>query len=199
MVVSAVSPLTPSTAVLVTAVPFVLWIPFGIWWDLVMVRALAPGEKLNWSLRPLAAVVIAVTFLNGLTPYTEIKTAYGFNMYANLRTSGGQSNHFLVRRTVPLRDGYTDPVEILDSSDPGLLLYRDGQYLVAYPQLRLYLLKHPEISVVYRRGTTTFSVARVGDQPALAVPAAWWWHYFPLRAIDTSRTPRCQDVFLPAL
>jgi hypothetical protein len=199
MVVAAVLPLTRFSASLVTAVPFVLWMPFGIWWCVVLVRALAPGEKLNWSLRPLAALIVVITFLNGLTPYTEIKTAYGFNMYANLRTAGGESNHVLLIRTLPLRDGYADPVEVLDSSDPGLLLYRELGYLVAYPQFRLYLLSRPEESVVYRRGGATYSIERVGDEAALIAGVPWWWSIAPLRAIDKMPRPRCQDVFLPAL
>ncbi len=199
MVVAAALPPRPATAALVTAVPFVLWIPFGTWWAVVLVRALAPGESLSWSLRPLAALLVVVTFVNGLTPYTEIKTAYGFNMYANLLTAGGESNHFLVRGTVPLRDGYTAPIEILDSSDAGLLVYRDSGYLIAYPQFRQYLLARPDVGVEYRRGEATYHVARAGNEPSLVAPTPWWWRYFPLRAIDTQRPPRCQDVFLGAL
>ncbi|MEX0698351.1 MAG: hypothetical protein WD651_02255 [Acidimicrobiia bacterium] len=199
IVVSAVLPLTSFTAALVTAVPFFLWIPFGIWFVVVLVRALAPGEKLNWSMRPLAALVVTITFLNGLAPYTELKTAHSFNMYANLLTAGGESNHLLVTRTMPLREGYTDPVEILDSSDQGLLAYRDAGYLIAYPQFRQYLVRRPEVSVDYLRGGVSYSVPRVGERGSLAAPVPWWWRYFPLRAVDTQRPPRCQDVFLNAL
>ena len=198
-VVAAVLPLTASTAVLVTAVPFVLWIPFGIWWGVVLVRALAPGEKMNWSLRPLAALILAVTVLNGLTPYTEIKTAYGFNMYANLLTAAGESNHLVVRATAPLRRGYEDPVAIVDSSDEGLLGYKESGYLIAYPEFRRYLIANPEVSVTYTRSGVLYSTPRVGDDAALSAPVPLWWQYFPLRAIDTQRPPRCQDVFLSAL
>jgi hypothetical protein len=199
MVVAAVLPLTSSTAALVTAVPFVLWVPFGIWWGVVLVLALAPGEKVGWSLRPLAALVVAVTFLNGLTPYTEIKTGYGFNMYANLLTAAGESNHLLVRETVPLRGGYEDPVAIVASSDQGLLGYREAGYLIAFPEFRRYLVTYPEISVTYTRAGVLYEIPRVADSPALSAPVPFWWRYFPLRAVDTQRPPRCQDVFLNAL
>ena len=69
-------------------------------------------------------MVVLVTVLNGLTAYTEVKTAYSFNMYANLITSEGESNHYLARSTLPLRNGYDGPVEILESSDDGLNAYR---------------------------------------------------------------------------
>jgi hypothetical protein len=199
MVAAAVLPLTSSTAVLVTAVPFLLWIPFGIWLGIVTLKSLSAGERLNWSIKPLAAVVVAVTFLNGVTPYTEIKTAYGFNMYANLLTAAGESNHLVVRATVPLRRGYEDPVAIIDSSDEGLLGYKAAGYLIAYPEFRRYLVAHPEVSVTYTRAEVLYSIPRAGDDAALSAPVPLWWRYFPLRAIDTHRPPRCQDVFLSAL
>lgn len=199
MVVSAALPLTTFTAALLTAAPFFLWIPFGIWFVVVLVQALAPGEKLNWSIRPFAALVVAITFLNGLTPYMEIKTAYGFNMYANLLTAAGESNHLLVRETMPLRSGYEDPVAIVDSSDQGLVGYREAGYLIAYPEFRRYLVARPEVSVTFSRAGVLYSTPRVGDDAALSAPVPAWWRYFPLRAIDTQRPPRCQDVFLKAL
>ncbi len=33
--------------------------------------------------------------------YLELRTAYTFNMYSNLETAAGDSNHFLVPRTLP--------------------------------------------------------------------------------------------------
>jgi hypothetical protein len=199
MVLAAVTPLRDQTVALVTALPFLLWIPFATWWLVVSLRALAPGERLTWSIKPLAGLVVAITILNGLAPYAELKTAYSFNMYANLLTAGGESNHLLVTRTMPLREGYTDPVEILASSDQTLLAYRETGYLIAYPQFRQYLVSRPDVSVDYLRGGVSFSVPRVGERSSLAGPVPWWWRYFPLRAVDTQRPPRCQDVFLNAL
>ena len=57
-------------------------------------------------------LVPLLVFLNGLTPYLEVKTGFGWNMYANLRTVDGDSNHFVVRRTLPLTDAQAEPVEI---------------------------------------------------------------------------------------
>ena len=55
---------------------------------------------------------------NGLTPYLELKTGFGWNMYANLRTADGETNHYLVPRTLPLTDEQDELVVILDSDDP---------------------------------------------------------------------------------
>lgn len=199
MVFLAALPATNLSLSILERMPFVLWIPFSVSWLAVLLLARAGSQAVSWQVKGAAILIVLLTVLNGLTPYTELKTAYGFNMYANLVTAGGASNHFVIRRTFPLRDGYQEPMEILESSDPGLDLYRDQGYLVAYPQLRQYLAARPDVSVTYRRGNQTVSIARAGDSPEFRDPGPWWWRFFPLRAVDTLSPPRCQDVFLPAL
>lgn len=195
----SVFPLTPLTAFLLSRLPFVLWLPFSLLWVAALIRARAPGDPVVWRTGWASAIVVALTVLNGLTPYTEIKTAYSFNMYANLVTSQGDSNHFVVRSTLPLRSGYDGPVEILESSDGGLEAYRDEGYLVAFPQLRRYLSTRPDISLTYRRNDEVTALERASLMPELVDPGPWWWRFFPLRAIDTRNPPLCQAAFLGAL
>jgi hypothetical protein len=199
LVLLAVFPATPVSASLLQLVPFVFWVPFSLVWIAMLIRARAPGGITNWRPNVAGFGIVIVAVLNGLTPYTEMKTAYSFNMYANLVTSQGISNHFVVRSTWPLRDGYEGPVEILESSDPGLESYRDGGYLIAYPQLRRYLSSRPNTSLTYRRFGGVVTLARASLRPELVDQGPWWWRFFPLRAVDTLSPPRCQDVFLPAL
>ncbi len=199
LVLLAGFPATPVSASLLQLVPFVFWVPFSLVWIAALIRARAPGGITNWRPNVAGVGIVIFAVLNGLTPYTEVKTAYSFNMYANLVTSQGISNHFVVRSTWPLRDGYEGPVEILESSDPGLEAYRDGGYLIAYPQLRRYLSSRPNTSLTYRRFGEVVTLARASLRPELVDPGPWWWRFFPLRAIDTLSPPRCQDVFLPAL
>lgn len=199
LVVVATLPATVLSVAILAVLPFVLWIPFSLTWLAVLLSAWAPSQVMTWELPRSAVLVVILTFLNGLTPYTEVKTAYSFNMYANLRTAQGESNHLLIRTTLPLREGYQDPVQISESSDPGLELYRDKGYLVAYPQLRRYLAARPDVSLSFRRGSQALSIPQAGDIPEFRDPGPWWWRFFPLRAVDTHTPPRCQDVFLPAL
>jgi hypothetical protein len=199
LVLLASLPVTAPSQQLLETVPFAIWIPFSLLWCWQVLRVSRPGERLPTRLSPALALVVLLTFVNGLTPYTEIKTAYGFNMYANLVTAGGESNHLVIRSTMPLRDGYKGPVEIIRSSDPGLELYRDRGYLIAYPQLRRYLAVHPEVSLEYRRNGQVVAIDRASQNPELVEPGPWWWRFLPLRAIDRLSPPRCQDVFLPAL
>jgi hypothetical protein len=195
LVLLAVLPTGEATVSVLVRLAFVAWIPVSLIWLLGVVRAWYPGQALTWNTGWLGGTVVMLAVFNGLTPYTEIKTAYGFNMYANLTTAQGQSNHFVIRNTIPLRAGYDRPVEIVDSSDSGLNLYRDLGYLIAYPQFQRYLVGR-EATVDFRRGEEEFSAI---DSSVIASPGPWWWRFFPLRSIDEHDPPRCQDVFLPAL
>ncbi len=199
LVVAAVLPAAGIAAILVRSLPFVLWIPFSMWWLLTLVRSLAPASPLRWSLTPAGALIVAVAFLNGLTPYTEVKTAFGYNMYANLITVNGESNHYVIRRTLPLRDGHRDPVTIVATDDPGLRPYAEQGFLLPWPQFRSYLFRHPEVAVVYERAGARHEVGLAGEVNELAAAVPWWWRLLPLRAIGSQHPPRCQDVFLEAL
>jgi hypothetical protein len=153
-------------------------------------------------LRPARAallVVPVVALLNGLTPYLELKTAHGWNMYANLRTVDGRSNHFLVPATLPLTDAQAHLVRILASSDPGLRYYAYDGYDLPWDRFRDYLSRHPDASVTYRRKGETVHVARAGDVAGLAVALPEWRRRLLLhRAVDASGKERCLTGFGPA-
>ncbi len=197
LVVLSVLPTSPVTASLLSDLPFLLWVPFLLWWiGFILRRREAVG--LEWRLAPATALVVVLAFLNGLTPYVELKTAYSFNMYSNLLTAEGETNHLLIPRTFPMRDGYDGPVEIVETSDPGLDLYREREYLIAFPQYQQYLVGR-SVSVTYIREGATTTIADTQSIPGLATSGPWWWRFMPLRALDQQSPPRCQDVFLPAL
>lgn len=181
--------------------PFLFWLPFSMWWMATLALALlpTPGDAIDLRLPAVGWAVVAIVFLNGLTPYTELKTAFGYNMYANLVTVNGESNHWLIRRTLPLRHGHDGPVRILDSSDEGLMRYIKEGWLIPYPEFRRYLSTRPDIRVAYERFGVRHDVARVHDDEELSAPVPWWWRFFPLRSLDETRPPRCQPVWLPAL
>lgn len=140
----------------------------------------------------------ALVFLNGLTPYLELKTAYGWNMYSNLVTVNGDSNHLLIRSTLPLRDGHQDLVTVVASDEPSLQAYADDGYLLPWPSLRTFLASNPDTALTYLRADELIEVARAGDT-GLADPVPWWWRWMPLRAVHAEEPARCQTFFLPAL
>jgi hypothetical protein len=145
-------------------------------------------------------VVPLLVAFNGLAPFLELRTAYAFNMYSNLETAAGDTNHFLVPRTLPLTDYQRDLVTVLHSSDPGLQVYAAQQFDIPFLQLRDYLSRHPGASLQYRRDGVVHEVARASDDPALVEPVpSWQSKFFAFRSLDQTDPNRCQPVFLPAL
>jgi hypothetical protein len=146
------------------------------------------------------AVVPAVLVLNGLLPYFELRTAYTYTMYSNLRMVDGKSNHFIIRRSFPVANRQADLVKIVRSSDRGLNLYATYHYLLPWDSFRAYLAKHPEAGVIYERGNRVHVIYQASDQPELVTPPPLLTQkLLAMRAVDEYDPPRCQEVFLPAL
>lgn len=146
------------------------------------------------------AVVPALLVLNGLLPYVELRTAYVYTMYSNLRMVDGMSNHVLVRSSLPLWGRQADLVKVVAASDPGLSLYADYNYLLPWDSFRAYLAKHRAEAVIYERGGKRYQVARASDDPELVTaPPLLVQKLLALRSVDGSDKTRCQEGFLPAL
>jgi hypothetical protein len=124
--------------------------------------------------RPVAwmALVPLVVVAYGLTPYLEVKTASSWNMYANLRTAGGDSNHFIVRATWPLTHQQTSPITILETDHPGLQKWADDEYAFAPQTLAYYLQQRPSTAITYERDGRVVTLARASDDPALIDPGS---------------------------
>jgi hypothetical protein len=191
LVVLANLPQRPELQEILQTVPFLIWISVSIWWIGRMLKTQIGFEPM---FRPsaLTAVAVLLAALNGLTPYTEVKTAFSFNMYSNLTTARGETNHLLIRTTAPLRSGYDNPIEIVSSTDPNLEAYRDAGYLIAEPELVVYLEDRSSTFVGRRSGEAI-------DETDLLPRGQWWHRWLPLRAIDAVEPTRCQATFLPVL
>ena len=145
------------------------------------------------------APVLALALFNGLTPYLELKTATGYNMYSNLVTSGGETNHFLVPATAGLRDEGGDLALIIETSDEDLAEYIDSGFTMPFVNLTDYLADHPETSLVYERGGERFVVERAGDHPELLERQPFLIEKFVyFRSVPVAESPECQDGWLPA-
>jgi hypothetical protein len=201
-VVASIMPLSRLTFEILTDGFFVVWIPAGLalWAGTVRHRAPAPGVELGLRLlHPTAAVLVALVLFNGLTPYLEIKTGFGFNMYANLITANGESNHFLVPGTAQLTDGNADPITIIDTDDPDLALYIQQGYTPTKDRLADYLADHPEVSITYAigddDGVYRATGAEFGERLNPLLDRLWVF-----RSLDARPgNPRCQAIWLPAL
>lgn len=152
--------------------------------------------------QPSPAVLLfvpALAVLNGLSPYLELKTGYGWNMYSNLSTVNGQTNHLLLPGTLALTDVQRDLVRIEATNDPGLGLYVTERYDLPFRQLRAYLSSRPGVSLVYERGGQRRVADPAANDPDLVRPVPNWTQKLqPFRAMDQSMPSRCQPAFLPA-
>ena len=137
------------TRAILAVLPFVAWVPFALWLIVSVARGgLGPSHVPMRMPGALAFVLVAGVVANGLTPYLELKTAYGFNMYANLVTVAGESNHLVVRRTLPLTDVQDHLLTVVRTDDEELGRYAEDGYLIPERNLLDYLARHPSTSVV---------------------------------------------------
>ena len=192
---AAVLPQVVLTAEMLQWLPFVAWVPFAGW---LIVRVLRGGLGPSPVPMRLPGVVawalVSLIVANGLTPYLELKTAFGFNMYANLVTVDGESNHFVVRDTLPLTDVQEHLLTVVETDDRRLQKYSDDGYLIPERNLLDYLARHPSVSVVVSDtdGTRTLDGSDGERLPLLASK------FQLFRAVDEQNPPRCQAVWLPA-
>ena len=191
------------------------WVAVRLVWVLwvVLLALIGRGLVLAWrggqdrptvpvDLRPpgvAGALLAAAVVLNGLAPYLELKTATGFNMYANLVTADGQSNHLVIGRTAGLRDDQSRTVEILSSDDAGLAAYAESGFALPVANLRDHLAAHPETSVTYRLDGVLVDHRPAHPGPLTPASMSWLAERFALfRAVPLADPPACQNVWLPA-
>jgi hypothetical protein len=140
------------------------------------------------------ALVPALALVNGLTPYLELKTGFGWNMYSNLVTVDGRSNHLLVRRTFPATDEQRHLVTVLASNDSRLTSYATNGYRIPLLQLRDYAGRHPASSLRYELDGVVREAPRIGADPVLGRDVPQWRAKLQLfRAVDEQDPPRCLD------
>ena len=115
-------------------------------------------------------IVPGLAVLNGITPYVELKTAYGWTMYSNLSMVDGETNHLIVRAGFPLTEEQSDVVSITASSDPRLGFYARHDLLLPRTELRIFIADNPDTALTYSHGGETYVTERAGDDPLLNEP-----------------------------
>lgn len=204
VVVLNVFPYTPGHVVLVLIGHLAWWLYGTLVLGTVVVLVSAPRRPhaphaLAQPFSVIPLVVPVLVLFNGLTPYLEIKTGFGWNMYSNLRTVAGESNHLLVPQTLPLSDRQEDQVRILASSDPELARLADTGYALVYSEFREYADAHPDASVTYERAGRVVRAERLRHDPAgRGGVSAVERRLRSYRVIDLASSERCQPLFSPA-
>ena len=180
----------------------IVWVILGTAVLLVVIsslRAAAEPRARMLHVQPVMLIIPVLVFVNGLTPYFEVKTGFGWNMYSNLRTVAGETNHLLVPRTVDLTNLQEDRVTIVEASDSAVQSLATEQYEVVYSEFREYAHAYPEQSVAYQRRGRTVDGAAVGDSEAgQGGVSLVSYKLQSFRPVDASGRERCQAVFSPA-
>ncbi|WP_439936391.1 hypothetical protein ACS3YM_10500 [Nocardia sp. N13] len=195
LVASSLVPPTIATAVVIKILVFAVWLPFAVW---LIVRTAQGGlgpSSVPMRLPGVAAIVVVILVVaNALTPYLEVKTSLGFNMYANLVTVAGETNHLVVPKTLHLSSAQDRLLEVVRTDDEGLRAYATQGYALPERNLLDYLARHPDVEVTVRRSGVEETLGGAdGDMLPLLTRK-----FFTFRAVDTRHPPACQSAWLPA-
>lgn len=195
VVVASLLPPAPAVVATVKLIGFGAWVPVSAWIIWSVARDGFGRVALPMRLPSATAwVLVGLVVANALTPYLELKTALGFNMYANLVTVAGETNHLLVPGTLHLRDVQDDLLRVVESDAEELDVYARTGYLVPERNLEDYLARHPGVSVVVAdtSGEHTLDGDDGVELPLLVRKL------MTFRSVDDQDPPRCQSQWFPA-
>jgi hypothetical protein len=113
----------------------------------------------HWSLY----VIPALLFINGTLPYVGLKTENSFAMFSNLRTEGGQTNHFIIPVSAQIFDYQKDVVEIISSTDGYLQSLAEKEQALVLFEFRNYVHERKPAQVAYKLNGR-YSVLRKEDK-----------------------------------
>lgn len=124
----------------------------------------------------------ALVFINGCCPYLGLKTTTAFAMFSNLRTEGGQSNHFFIG-DMAIVGFQKDLVQVLDSNDLNFQeLVLSGDLIPWFEFRRMASTSENEdAEITILRNGSLFQLTRGGSsaisQEAFT-PHPWWMTKF---------------------
>lgn len=131
-----------------------------------------PCKTVSSPRQPLWVYLVpGLFFLSCLSPYVGLKTESSINMFSNLHTEAGQTNHLLFPKPPYLFNYQNEVVKIVDSSEPHLVRQsRAGNHHVLL-DLKKQLRRKPEAWVTYVKDGETITRANAstfaGEMPSL--------------------------------
>lgn len=157
--------------------PYVALAPVWAWlvWQGLQRRAGAVGDAsaaASLRLHAVGWVVVALVFVNALTPYVGLKTRYSFTMYSNIRTEADLWNHLVIPRAVRFAELEDDLVRVTrvsgtgDDSDVAAIIGRQ----VPTGEARRVLARHPAASAVYELDGRQVRAEPVSSDPTIGTP-----------------------------
>ena len=126
---------------------------------------------------PLQWIVPLLLLFNGFTIYLGLKTTSAFAMFTNLRTEGGETNHFFISKRFKITGHLDDLVQITSTNHPDLKRFENKRIITYYELQRNAQKQYRDFFVeYYRNGNPTRLEVKngVSNDPDVLVPHPWW-------------------------
>ncbi len=161
--------------------PAWLWLAYAATLLLLFLASRSGLRESPEPVRPVVAVGAgaswigpALVLLTGMSPYLGLKTETSFAMFSNLRTEGGASNHWIVRKPLDLFGLQGDLVRIVAARDRLLASYAASGQQLTWLEFRDYVQSRPRADASYVRGSEApRSIKRLEDDPRLLEPVPY--------------------------
>ncbi len=151
-------------------------------------------------------IIPLMLFLNGLTPYIGYKTEQSLNMFSNLYTEEGRTNHILMSKPPYLFDEQSKTVEILASSLPWLNAIQEKKMKLTYHGFRDFVsreaMRNPDMAgdmyVRYKMNDQKYIIqngkAPAGDPDILTPYPVWERKLVRFHLISSQRPQSCSSI-----
>jgi hypothetical protein len=126
---------------------------------------------------PLQWMVPVLLLFNGMACYLGLKTTSTFNMFTNLRTEGGETNHFFMSKRVKIAGYVDDLVVITNTNHPDLKVFENKKIITYYELQRNAQKRHKNFFVEYRRNGKPMRLEvknGMSNDPEVFVLHPWW-------------------------
>ncbi len=192
-----------------TTLTFFIFVSVGVIWA---VTIYARNKTTRWedtwrgliTSNPVLILLLVLFFINGTMPYIGLKTQQNLNMFSNLYTERGQTNHVFFTAPPYLFGFQEDTVRILETNVTLFLDLRDNGLLIPYIEFRRLWSQTPMdyrkkvVLIFERNGKVERITPEVISDPDLFRPISPWlnrWFYF--RYVATKRPQECNGHKLP--
>jgi hypothetical protein len=108
-------------------------------------------------------IIPGLFFLSCLSPYVGLKTESSINMFSNLHTEGGKTNHLLFKRPPYLFPYQNDVVQVVASTSPSLMKSAKAGHMTVQFSIDEFLRRHPDQWVSYVRDGQLIERATAAD------------------------------------
>jgi hypothetical protein len=134
-------------------------------------------------------IIPALFFISCLSPYVGLKTESSINMFSNLHTEGGSTNHLMFEKPPYLFPYQQDIVQVVASSSPSLTRAANEGTMSVMFAIEEFLRRHPDQWVTF-----THNGRLVEHATAATLPSASNWFerkFLIFKHVDPNRPKVC--------